>query len=126
MTESPSETSLGPTGVTDFKVGDRGAYAGAAGGYAEERVLPADRLVKLPDSIDYKTAAAMMLKGMTAEYLLNRTYKVGPDTTLLFHAAAGGVGHQLWLLPAPAGRSTGSPLRLDLEAVRRPLPLLPC
>ena len=52
--------AVGP-GVTDFKVGDRGAYAGAAGGYASERLMPADRLVKLPDSIDYNTAAAMML-----------------------------------------------------------------
>jgi NADPH2:quinone reductase len=78
--------------VTDFKVGDRGAYAGAMGGYAEERVMPADRLVKLPDNIDYKTGAAMMLQGMTVRYLLRETYKVGKGTTLLFHAAAGGVG----------------------------------
>ena len=83
--------AVGP-GVTDFKVGDRGAYAGAVGGYAEERVMPADRLVKLPDSIDYKTGAAMMLQGMTVRYLLRQTYKVGPGTTMLFHAAAGGVG----------------------------------
>jgi NADPH:quinone reductase len=79
-------------GVTDFKVGDRGAYAGAVGGYAQERLMPADRLVKLPASIDYKTAAAMMLQGMTVRYLLRETYKVGKGTTLLFHAAAGGVG----------------------------------
>jgi NADPH2:quinone reductase len=83
--------AVGP-GVTDFKVGDRGAYAGAGGGYAEERVMPADRLVKLPDSIDYKTGAAMMLQGMTVRYLLRQTYKVGPGTTLLLHAAAGGIG----------------------------------
>ena len=69
--------AVGP-GVTDFKVGDRGAYAGAVGGYAEERVMPADRLVKLPDSIDYKTGAAMMLQGMTVRYLLRQTYKVVP------------------------------------------------
>ncbi len=79
-------------GVTDFKVGDRGAYAGALGGYAEERVMPADRLVKLPDSIDYKTGASMMLQGMTVRYLLRQTYKVGPGTTMLLHAAAGGIG----------------------------------
>jgi NADPH2:quinone reductase len=78
--------------VTDFKVGDRGAYAGALGGYAEERVMPADRLVKLPESIDYKTGAAMMLQGMTVRYLLRQTYKVGPGTTMLLHAAAGGIG----------------------------------
>ena len=83
--------AVGP-GVTDFKVGDRGAYAGALGGYADERVMPADRLVKLPDSIDYKTGAAMMLQGMTVRYLLRQTYKVGPGTTLLLHAAAGGIG----------------------------------
>jgi NADPH2:quinone reductase len=79
-------------GVTDFKVGDRGAYAGVLGGYAEERVMPADRLVKLPASIDYKTGAAMMLQGMTVRYLLRQTYKVASGTTLLWHAAAGGIG----------------------------------
>jgi len=79
-------------GVTDFKVGDRGAYAGVLGGYTDERVMPADRLVKLPDSIDYKTGAAMMLQGMTVRYLLRETYKVGPGTTMLLHAAAGGIG----------------------------------
>ena len=83
--------AVGPD-VKDFKVGDRGAYAGALGGYADERLMPADRLVKLPDSIDYKTAAAMMLQGMTVRYLLRQTYKVGPGTTLLLHAAAGGIG----------------------------------
>ena len=79
-------------GVTDLKAGDRVAYAGPAGGYAEERLIAADRLVPLPAGIDDKTAAAMMLQGMTVEYLLNRTFKVGPTTTLLLHAAAGGIG----------------------------------
>ena len=83
--------AVGP-GVTDFKVGDRGAYAGAVGGYAEERLMPADRLVKLPDAIDYKTGAAMMLQGMTVRYLLRQTYKVVPGTVMLLHAAAGGIG----------------------------------
>ncbi len=83
--------AVGP-GVSDFKVGDRVGYAMALGAYAETRIAPVNRLVKLPDSIEDKTAAAMMLKGMTASYLLRRTYKVGSDTTLLFHAAAGGVG----------------------------------
>ena len=83
--------AVGP-GVADFKVGDRAAYAGAQGGYAQERLMPADRLVKLPDTIDYKTGAAMMLQGMTVRYLLRQTHKVGPGTTLLFHAAAGGIG----------------------------------
>lgn len=79
-------------GVTELKVGDRVAYAGNIGGYATERLMPADRLVKLPAGIDYKTAAAMMLQGMTTRYLIKRTYRVGPGTTLLWHAAAGGVG----------------------------------
>lgn len=90
--EGAGEVVAVGAGVTDFKVGDRGAYAGAVGGYAEERLMPADRLVKLPDAIDYKTAAAMMLQGMTVRYLLRQTYKVGPDTTMLLHAAAGGIG----------------------------------
>ncbi len=79
-------------GVTHVKPGDRVAYAGALGSYAEERLAPADRMVKLPDSIDDKTGAAMMLKGMTASYLLRRTFNVGPESTILYHAAAGGVG----------------------------------
>ncbi|PVB62802.1 quinone oxidoreductase [Labrenzia sp. 011] len=79
-------------GVTSLKPGDRVAYAGPLGAYAQERVIAADRLVLIPDAIDDKTAAGMMLKGMTAQYLLRQTFKVGPQTTLLFHAAAGGVG----------------------------------
>lgn len=79
-------------GVTEFVVGDRVAYANPIGAYAQERLIPADRLVKLPDNIEDTTAAAMMLQGMTAHYLLRRTFKVGPETVMLFHAAAGGVG----------------------------------
>ncbi|MBG6143725.1 NADPH2:quinone reductase [Labrenzia sp. EL_142] len=79
-------------GVAHLNPGDRVAYAGPLGAYAQERVVPADNLVVIPDGIDDKTAAAMMLKGMTAQYLLRQTFAVGPDTTLLFHAAAGGVG----------------------------------
>lgn len=82
---------VGP-GVETFKVGDRAAYATVIGAYAEVRRVPAAQLVKLPDDISYETAAAMMLQGMTARYLLRETYKVGPGTVLLFHAAAGGVG----------------------------------
>ena len=84
-------TAVGP-GVTDVKVGDRVAYVVALGGYAAERLLPAERAVKLPDNIGYEQAAAMMLKGMTVQYLLNRTFKVGKGTICLVHAAAGGVG----------------------------------
>lgn len=80
------------SGVTDFKEGDRIAYANPMGSYSEERNMIADRAVKLTDGIAYDTAAAMMLQGMTVRYLLRETYKVGPDTTMLFHAAAGGVG----------------------------------
>ncbi|NLS06747.1 quinone oxidoreductase [Rhizobium sp. P32RR-XVIII] len=83
-------TVVGP-GVTDFAVGDRVAYAGADGAYSVERNVATKHLVKVPDGISLETAAAM-LKGMTVEYLLNRTFKVGPQTVLLFHAAAGGVG----------------------------------
>ncbi|MGP1393914.1 MAG: quinone oxidoreductase family protein [Inquilinaceae bacterium] len=73
--------------------GDRVAYAGGGvGSYAEARVMPASVLVKVPDAIDDRTAAAMMLKGMTAEYLLHRTHEVVPGDTILIHAAAGGVG----------------------------------
>ncbi|MBB3607885.1 quinone oxidoreductase [Rhizobium sp. BK602] len=84
-------TAVGP-GVTDFAIGDRVAYAGSDGAYSVERNIETRHLVRVPDDIPLETAAAMMLKGMTAEYLLNRTFKVGPDTVLLFHAAAGGVG----------------------------------
>lgn len=79
-------------GVDDLAAGDRIAYAGPIGAYAGERVIAADRIVKVPDAIADEQAAAMMLKGMTAEYLLRRTFKVQPGDTILFHAAAGGVG----------------------------------
>ena len=90
--ESAGEvTAIGP-GVTDIKVGDRVGFVGPLGGYAAERNAPAERLVKLPDNISYEQAAGMMLKGMTVQYLLNRTYKVTKGTIVLIHAAAGGVG----------------------------------
>ncbi len=78
--------------VSDLSVGDRIAYVGPLGSYARHRIIKADIAIKLPDTIDDETAAAMMLKGMTARYLLRKTYDVTSDTTLLFHAAAGGVG----------------------------------
>ncbi|MFL6740785.1 MAG: quinone oxidoreductase family protein [Sphingomicrobium sp.] len=80
------------TGVSELKAGDRVAYAGPIGGYAEERLIAADRLVKLPDSIATEQAAAMMLKGMTAHMLLRSVHRVEPGETILIHAAAGGVG----------------------------------
>lgn len=79
-------------GVRDLKVGRHVAYAGQVGAYAQERLIAADRVVKIPAGISDKMAAAIMLKGMTAQYLLRRTYKVTRETTLVFHAAAGGVG----------------------------------
>ncbi len=79
--------------VADLKVGDRVAYAGAPiGSYAQARLMPADKLVKIPAGVSDKQAASMMLKGMTAQYLIRRTYKVKPGDTILMHAAAGGVG----------------------------------
>jgi NADPH:quinone reductase len=84
--------AVGP-GVTEVKVGERVAYAAPPlGAYAETRLMQADRLVPLPDDISDQQAAAMMLKGMTAHYLLRRTFPVQPGQTILFHAAAGGVG----------------------------------
>ena len=84
--------SVGP-GVTDLAPGQRVAYAGPPlGAYADLRVMPASILVPLPDGISFETAAAMMLKGMTAQYLLRQTYVVKAGDTILFHAAAGGVG----------------------------------
>ena len=79
--------------VKDLNVGDRVAYASPpTGSYAEAKVMPADRLVKIPDNISDEIAAAIMLKGMTVEYLVRRTYNVKAGQTVLFHAAAGGVG----------------------------------
>ncbi len=79
--------------VTDLKPGDRVAYGNAPiGAYAEARLIPADRLVKLPDGVTDQQAAAMMLKGLTAQYLLRQTYRVKPGDPILIHAAAGGVG----------------------------------
>lgn len=84
--------ALGP-GVTHLQVGDRVAYAGGPlGAYSEARLIPADRLIRLPDSLSFETGAAMMLQGLTAAYLLRRTYRVQKGDTVLIHAAAGGVG----------------------------------
>lgn len=79
--------------VTHVKVGDRVAYGqGPLGAYAEAHCLPADRVVQLPDSISFEEGAAMMLKGLTVQYLFRQTYRLEPGQTILFHAAAGGVG----------------------------------
>ncbi len=79
-------------GVKNFKVGDRVAYLASLGAYAQERVVAEDRLIKLPKHFPYDVAAAMLLKGLTAQYLLRQTFKVKAGDTILVHAAAGGVG----------------------------------
>jgi NADPH2:quinone reductase len=79
-------------GVSNLQPGDRVAYAGPTGGYAEQRLINADRLVKLPDAISSEQAAAMMLQGMTAQMLLRSVFPVTKGDTILIHAAAGGVG----------------------------------
>ena len=83
--------AVGPE-VSEVQVGDRVAYTGPLGAYAEYAVVPASRLVKLPEAIDFPTAAAVLLQGMTAHYLTHSTYPLKPGDTALVHAAAGGVG----------------------------------
>jgi NADPH2:quinone reductase len=105
-------------GVKDFKPGDRVAYVTTLGSYAEERNVEAKHLVKLPKAISFETAAGMMLKGMTAQYLLRQTYKVKAGDTMLVHAAAGGVGQILcqWgkALGATVIGTAGSPEKAKL------------
>jgi NADPH:quinone reductase len=79
-------------GVTDFKIGDRVAYVLPSGAYRTRRVVAADRLVKIPDAVDFDAAASLMLKGLTAQFLLNSCYPVKAGDVVLVHAAAGGVG----------------------------------
>lgn len=83
--------SVGP-GVTEFKPGDRVAYVATLGSYAEQRIVPVNSVVALPEAVSFEAAASMMLKGLTAEYLLHRTYQVKAGDTILVHAAAGGTG----------------------------------
>ena len=83
--------AVGP-GVTSVKAGDRVTYTGLPGSYCDLRLVPAERLVKLPEGVSEETAASMTLKGFTVQYLIHRTYAVKPGDTVLWHAAAGGVG----------------------------------
>lgn len=110
-------TAMGE-GVTLVKPGDRVAYAATIGAYSEVRNIPADRLVRIPEGIDDQTAAAMMLKGMTAEYLLFRVFPVQKGHTVLIHAAAGGVGliAGQWAnaLGATVIGTAGSPEKIEL------------
>lgn len=106
-------------GVTEVKVGDRVAYAGGPiGAYAEVRNIPAHRLLILPDSIGFETGAAMMLQGLTAAYLLRKTYRVQPGDAVLIHAAAGGVGliacQWAKALGATVIGTVGSPAKAEL------------
>ncbi|MER8641577.1 quinone oxidoreductase [Mesorhizobium sp. M1252] len=105
-------------GVSGFAPGDRVAYVETLGAYAEERIVPAHFVVHLPDSIDFETGAAMMLKGLTAQYLLRRTFRVEAGHTILVHAAAGGVGLILtqWAkhLGATVIGTVGSPEKAEL------------
>jgi NADPH:quinone reductase len=108
-------------GVRDFAIGDRVAYVETLGSYAQERIVPTHFAVHLPSAIDFETGAAMMLKGLTAQYLLRRTFRVERGHTILIHAAAGGVGSILtqWAkhLGATVIGTVGSPekARLALE-----------
>jgi NADPH2:quinone reductase len=102
--EAAGEIAALGKGVKGFKEGDRVAYVASLGCYAEERVVDATRLIKLPKSISYDTAAAMMLKGFTARYLLRKTHKVKKGDTILVQAAAGGVG----LLLCQWGKALGA------------------
>ena len=102
--EGAGEVAALGRGVNGLKEGDRVAFVGTLGCYAEQRLVPAERLVKLPKAISYETAAAMMLKGLTAQYLLWQTYKVKAGDRILVHAAAGGVG----LILCQWGRALGA------------------
>jgi NADPH:quinone reductase and related Zn-dependent oxidoreductases len=117
--EGAGEVVAVGAGVRDFAPGDRVAYYSATlGAYAEEHIVPAHYVVPLPDGIDFTTAAAMMLKGLTAQYLLHRTFPVGPGHIVLVHAAAGGVGLILaqWAkhLGATVIGTVGSPEKAEL------------
>ena len=110
--EGAGEVMAVGSGVGDFVEGDRVAYAGSLGGYAQERLIDQKFLVRLPKAISYETGAAMMLKGLTAQYLLRRTFRVKKGDTILVHAAAGGVGLILcqwaWALGANVIGTVGS------------------
>ena len=109
--------AIGP-GVTDLKVGDRVTYTGLAGAYCEQRLVPADRMVKLPQGITEDQAASMLLKGLTVHYLIFSTYQVKKGDTVLWHAAAGGVGliASQWLkaLGVTTIATAGSPEKMAL------------
>ncbi|MQA95053.1 MAG: zinc-binding dehydrogenase [Streptosporangiales bacterium] len=107
-------------GVTELTPGDRVAWAGAPGGYADRVALPAARLVKVPDGVSDETAAATMLQGMTAHYLVRSTYRIGDGDTALVHAAAGGMGLLLTqLVKLLGGRVIGTVSTEEKERLAR-------
>jgi NADPH2:quinone reductase len=108
-------TAVGP-GVTDVKVGDRVAWTGVPGSYAEVCVVPADRLVKLPDRLSFKDGAAAMLQGMTAHYLVTSTYPLKKGDVCLVHAAAGGVGLLLCQMAKMRGATVIGTVSTDEKA----------
>ncbi len=116
--EAAGEVAAVGPGITEIAVGDRVAYSGPPGAYAVERNIPAGRLAPLPDTIDFETAAAVTLKGLTAYYLLFETWPLEAGETILVHAAAGGVGLLLtqWAkaLGARVLATAGSPEKVDL------------
>src|ERR1700728_2852736 len=116
--EAAGEVAAVGAAVTDFKVGDRVAYTLPLGAYRTQRVLPAERLIKLPDAIAFDVAASVMLKGLTTQFLLTSCYPVKAGDTVLVHAAAGGVGLLMgqWLkvLGATSIGTAGSPEKVAL------------
>src|SRR4030088_2054285 len=109
--EAAGEVIAVGSGVTNFHPGDRVAYYFNLGGYATERNIPWEKLVKLPDHITYEQGAVLMLKGLTVWYLLHKTFKVEPHHRVLIHAAAGGIG----LLACQWARAMGAPVILYNE-----------
>lgn len=110
-------TAIGPN-VADVAVGDRVAYAMVLGGYADYAIVPVARLVKLPDHVDFRSAAAVMLQGMTAHYLTHSTFALKPGDTALVHAAAGGVGRLITQVAAKLGATVYGTAGSDEKAER--------
>ncbi|MFC7342651.1 quinone oxidoreductase family protein [Saccharopolyspora griseoalba] len=118
--EGAGEVIAAGTGVEDFAVGDRVAWAGAPGSYAEKVLVPADAAVALPDGVDQRTAAAAMLQGLTAHYLISSTYPIRTGETALVHAAAGGMGLLLTqLIKHRGGNVIGTVSTAEKEALAR-------
>jgi NADPH2:quinone reductase len=107
--------AVGPE-VSDFRIGDRVAYQGVQGAYAERAVVPADRLIRLPDSVSTRNAAALLLQGLTAHYLATSTYPLKAGDTALVHAAAGGVGLLLCQIAKLRGAKVIGTVSTELKA----------